>query len=177
MTQKIAILATNDFEDIELKSPFDRLRDAGFDVSIVGPQAGSEIIGKRRKFRISVDLSIEDVNVDQFDALVIPGGYSPDKLRLEPAAVDFTRDFMVSGKPVAAICHAAQLLISAGVVEGRTLTCWPSVADDVKNAGGNYVDEPLVVDGNLISSRKPADLPPFVDAIIAVLEEREKRTA
>lgn len=173
MTKKIAILATDDFEDSELKVPYERLRDAGFKVLVIGPVRGSKLTGKRGDYSITTDLGVESVKPDDFDALVIPGGYSPDRLRMNPAAVDFVRDFGNSGRPLAAICHAAQLLISAGLVSGRTLTCWPSVAIDVKNAGGRYVDEPIVVDRNLISSRKPGDLPVFVDAIIAALEEGE----
>lgn len=173
MTKKIAILATDDFEDSELQVPYERLRDAGFKVLVVGPVSGSKLTGKRGEYSITTDLGVESVKPNDFDALVIPGGYSPDRLRMNPAAVDFVRDFGNSGRPLAAICHAAQLLISAGLVSGRTLTCWPSVAIDVKNAGGRYVDEPIVVDRNLISSRKPGDLPVFVDAIIAALEEGE----
>lgn len=170
MTKSIAILATDNFEDSELSEPYDRLREAGYKVLIVGPGAGRKITGKKCQFSATIDVDIDSVKVDDFDALVIPGGYSPDRLRLNQPSVDFTRDFCLSGKPLAAICHAPQLLISADVVRGRTLTCWPSVAIDVKNAGGNYVDRPLTIDGNLITSRKPGDLPQFIDAIIAALE-------
>jgi protease I len=104
-----------------------------------------------------------------FDALVIPGGYAPDKMRMRHAMVDLTREAMDAQKPVAAICHGPQLLISAGALRGRTLTCWPSIAIDVKNAGGLYVDKPVVEDGNLITSRKPDDIPVFNDAIIRAL--------
>lgn len=173
MTKKVAILATDYFEDSELKAPYERLKDAGFKVLVIGTVAGREITGKRGRFTIKTDLAVESVGAVDFDALVIPGGYSPDKLRLNPGAVDFTRDFVQSGRPVAAICHAAQLLISAKVVKNRTLTCWPSVAVDVENAGGHYVDEALVVDRNLITSRKPEDLPIFIDAIISAIEGDE----
>ncbi len=173
MTKKIAILATDYFEDSELKIPYERLKDAGFKVLVIGPVEGKEITGKRGRFTTRTDLAVDSVSVDDFDALVIPGGYSPDRLRLNPGAVEFTRDFMRSGRPVAAICHAAQLLISAEAVRGRTLTCWPSVAVDVKNAGGRYVDKAIVVDNNLITSRKPDDLPIFIDAIISAVEGDE----
>lgn len=169
MTRKIAILATDDFEDSELSEPLERLRDAGFNVLIVGPTAGKEIVGKKGKFKVTTDLAVDAVAADDFDALVIPGGYSPDKLRLNKSAVELTRSFGATGKPLAAICHGPQLLISADLVKGRTLTSWPSVAVDIVNAGGNYVDEPLVIDGNLITSRKPGDLPQFIDAIISAL--------
>ena len=104
-----------------------------------------------------------------FDALVIPGGHAPDKMRMRHAMVDLARDAMEAGKPVAAICHGPQLLISANALRGRTLTCWPSIAIDVKNAGGLYVDKPVVEDGNLITSRKPDDVPVFSEAIIRAL--------
>ncbi len=173
MTKKIAILATDYFEDSEVKAPYERLKDAGFKVMIVGPVEGKEITGKRGRFTVRTDLAIDSVNVDDFDALVIPGGYSPDRLRLNPSAVEFARDFVRSGRPVAAICHAAQLLISAKVVKDRTLTCWPSVAVDLENAGAHYIDKAIVVDKNLITSRKPEDLPVFIDAIISAIEGDE----
>ncbi len=173
MTKKIAILATDYFEDSELKAPYGRLKDAGFKVMIVGPVEGKEITGKRGRFTVRTDLAIDSVNVDDFDALVIPGGYSPDRLRSNPGAVAFARDFMRSGRPVAAICHAAQLLISAKVVKDRTLTCWPSVAVDLENAGAHYIDKAIVIDKNLITSRKPEDLPVFIDAIISAIEGDE----
>ena len=173
MTKKIAILATDYFEDSELKAPYERLKDAGFKVLVIGPVEGKDITGKRGRFTIKTDLAVDSVKVDDFDALLIPGGYSPDRLRLNPSAVEFTRDFMHSGRPVAAICHAAQLLISAGTVKDKTLTCWPSVAVDVENAGGRYVDKAIVVDDNLITARKPDDLPVFIDAIISAVEGDE----
>ena len=173
MTKKIAILATDYFEDSEVKAPYERLKDAGFKVMIVGPVEGKEITGKRGRFTVRTDLAIDSVNVDDFDALVIPGGYSPDRLRLNPSAVEFARDFVRSGRPVAAICHAAQLLISAKVVKDRTLTCWPSVAVDLENAGAHYIDKAIVIDKNLITSRKPEDLPVFIDAIISAIEGDE----
>ena len=104
-----------------------------------------------------------------FDALVIPGGYAPDKMRMRHAMVDFTREMVEAGKPVAAICHAASMLISANAVRGKTLTCWPSIAIDVKNAGGLYVDKPVVEDKNLITSRKPDDVPLFCEALVRAL--------
>ena len=112
-----------------------------------------------------------------FDALVIPGGHAPDKMRMRHAMVDLARDAMEAGKPVAAICHGPQLLISANALRGRTLTCWPSIAIDVKNAGGLYVDKPVVEDGNLITSRKPDDVPVFSEAIIRALHVASARPA
>jgi len=172
--KKIAILATDDFEDQELTFPYERLRDAGYKVLIVGPVEG-RVISSKKGFKIKTDLAIESVSAADFDLLLIPGGYSPDKLRINPAAVELVKQFFAANKPVAAICHGPQLLISAEVVKGRKLTSWASVTVDLKNAGANFVDEAVVVDGNLITSRKPADLPQFVDAIIAKLEETEKK--
>ena len=109
------------------------------------------------------------VTLTNFDALIIPGGHAPGRMRMRHAMVDLARDAMNAGKPVAAICHGPQLLISANALRGRTLTCWPSIAVDVKNAGGLYVDKPVVEDGNLITSRKPDDVPMFSEAIIRAL--------
>lgn len=173
MTKKIAFLVTDEFNDKELQVPYERLKDAGFKVLIVGPVADKEVKGEHGHFSITANLAVDSVKPDDFDALVIPGGHSPERLRLNPASVNFVREFYKTGRPVAAICHAAQLLISAGIVSGRTLTCWPPLAIDVTNAGGNFVDRAIVVDHNLITSRKPDDLPVFVDAIIASLEEEE----
>ena len=147
--KRVAILVEDEFEDRELVGPLEALRDAGATVTIVGP-AGS-------------------AKITNFDALVIPGGHAPDKMRMRHAMVDLARDAMDAGKPVAAICHGPQLLISADALRGRTLTCWPSIAVDVKNAGGLYVDKPVVEDGNLITSRKPDDVPMFSEAIIRAL--------
>ena len=173
--KKIAILATDDFEDLELQVPLERLKEAGYKVLVVGPVGGKIIVGKKGRYRVKTDLGVDSVKPGDFDALIVPGGYSPDRLRLNMAAVELVRAFGLDRRPIAAICHGPQLLISAGLVNGRTLTSWPSVAIDVKNAGGHYVDEPVVIDGNLVTSRKPADLPQFIDAIISVLQEHEKQ--
>ena len=167
--RRIAIFVENDFEDVELTGPRDALAAAGATVVIVGPTAPADFKGKKLGTVVSSDLAAGAAKIADFDALVIPGGYAPDKMRMRHAMVDFTRDMFEAGKPVAAICHAASLLISANAVRGRTLTCWPSIAIDVKNAGGLYVDKPVVEDGNLITSRKPDDVPAFSDAIIRAL--------
>ena len=127
------------------------------------------LAGKRGQAVVTSDLAAGSARMKDFDALVIPGGHAPDKMRMRHAMVDFVRDAMELGKPVAAICHGPQLLISANSVRGRTLTCWPSIAIDVKNAGGLYVDKPVVEDGNLITSRKPDDVPVFSEAILRAL--------
>ena len=169
--RRIAILVENDFEDSELTGPRDALKDAGATVVIVGPTANTEFKGKKLGTVITSEIAAGAAKTTDFDAVVIPGGYAPDKMRMRHAMVDFTRDMYEAGKPVAAICHAPSLLISANAVKGKTLTCWPSIAVDVKNAGGMYVDKPVVEDGNLITSRKPDDIPFFNDAIIRALNK------
>src|SRR5688572_31306839 len=167
--KRVAILVEDEFEDLELTGPLDALRAAGAAVTLVGPTQGTIYRGKRGEAVVTSELSAGAARMKDFDALVIPGGHAPDKMRMRHAMVDLTRDAMDAGKPVAAICHGAQLLISANALKGRTLTCWPSIAIDVKNAGGLYVDKPVVEDGNLITSRKPDDVPMFSDAIIKAL--------
>ena len=167
--KRIAMLVEEGFEDRELTGPLDALRAAGAVVTLVGPAAGTEFRGKRGQAVVMADVAAGAAKMDDFDALVIPGGHAPDKMRMRHAMVDLARQAMDAGKPVAAICHGPQVLISANVLRGRTLTCWPSIAIDVKNAGGLYVDEPVVEDGNLITSRKPDDVPMFSEAIIRAL--------
>lgn len=167
--KRVAILVEEEFEDRELTEPLEALRAAGASVSVVGPIAGAEYRGKRGMAVVKSDMAAGAAKIKDFDALVIPGGHAPDRIRMRHAMVDLARDAMDTGKPVAAICHGAQVLISANALRGRTLTCWPSIAIDVKNAGGLYVDKPVVEDGNLITSRKPDDLPMFSEAIIRAL--------
>jgi protease I len=167
--KRVAILVEDGYDDGELTGPADTLRSAGATVTIVGPAAGAEYHGKRGQSIITSDLAAGAAKLKDFDAVVIPGGHAPDKMRMRHAMVDLVRDAMEAGKPVAAICHGPQVLISTGTLRGRTLTCWPSIAIDVKNAGGLYVDKPVVEDGNLITSRKPDDVPVFCEAIIRAL--------
>jgi protease I len=167
--RRVAMLVEDEFEDLELTGPLDALRAAGAVVTVVGPAQGAAYRGKRGAAVVTADLAAGAVRLKDFDALVIPGGHAPDRMRMRHAMVDLTREAMEAGKPVAAICHGPQLLISANAVRGRTLTCWPSIAIDVKNAGGLYVDKPVVEDGNLITSRKPDDLPMFSEAVIRAL--------
>src|SRR5437660_12924244 len=169
--KRVAILVEEGFEDRELTGPRDALAAAGAAVTLVGPAAGAEFRGKRGEAIVRSDAAAGSARLQDFDALVIPGGYAPDKMRMRHAMVDLAREAMNAGKPVAAICHGPQVLISANVLRGRTLTCWPSIAIDVKNAGGLYVDKPVVEDGNLITSRKPDDVPMFIDAIIRALSK------
>jgi protease I len=167
--KRIAMLVEEEFEDRELTGPLEMLRAAGATVTIVGPTAGTTFTGKRGQAVVTSDLAAGAAQMKDFDALVIPGGHAPDKMRMRHAMVDLAREMMEANKPVAAICHAPSLLISANVLRGRTLTCWPSIAIDVKNAGGRYVDKPVVEDGNLITSRNPDDVPVFSEAIIRAL--------
>jgi protease I len=167
--RRVAILVEDEFEDQELFGPLEALRGAGATVTLVGGSPGATYRGKRGASVVTADVAAGSARMQDFDALVIPGGHAPDKMRLRHAMVDLARDAMNAGKPVAAICHGAQVLISANVLRGRTLTCWPSIAIDVKNAGGLYVDRPVVEDNNLITSRKPDDVPMFSEAIIRAL--------
>ena len=167
--KRVAMLVEDEFEDRELSGPLESLRSAGATVTLVGPAAGNQYHGKHGETVVTSDLSAGAAKIANFDALVIPGGQAPDRMRMRHAMVDLARDAMEAGKPVAAICHGPQLLISANALRGRTLTCWPSIAIDVKNAGGLYVDKPVVEDGNLITSRKPDDVPMFSEAIIRAL--------
>jgi protease I len=173
--RNVAMLVEDEFEDRELAGPLEALRAAGATVVLVGPTAHARYQGKRGETTVTADLSAGAARIMDFDALVIPGGHAPDRMRMRHAMVDLARDAMRSGKPVAAICHGPQVLISANVLRGRTLTCWPSIAVDVKNAGGLYVDKPVVEDGNLITSRKPDDVPAFSDAIIRALSRVQVR--
>jgi protease I len=169
--KRVAMFVEDEFEDRELTGPLEALRAAGAAVKIVGPSAGAEYKGKRGHAVVTADVAAGSVKLADFDALVIPGGHAPDKMRMRHAMVDLAREAMESGKPVAAICHGPQVLISANALRGRTLTCWPSIAIDVKNAGGLYVDKPVVEDRNLITSRKPDDVPMFSEAIIKALSK------
>ena len=168
-TKKIAFLtAAEGVERAELVVPWDAVTDAGHQPVLISPQAGSVQLFEHldRADTQPVDVTVAEASVEDYDALVLPGGVAnPDALRMDADAVAFVRAFVESGKPVAAICHAPWTLIEADVVRGRRLTSWPSLQTDVRNAGGEWVDEPVVVDGNLITSRKPGDLPAFNGAL------------
>jgi protease I len=169
--KRIAILAEEGFEDSELTEPLRAMRDAEARVVIVGSGTRNTYQGKRGAATVKVDVSADKVSADDFDAVIIPGGYAPDKMRLHQAMVDLVREAFNAGKPVAAICHGPQLLISADVVKGRRVTSWPSISVDLRNAGAEWVDEPVVQDGNLITARKPSDLPRFNQAVIRALTD------
>jgi protease I len=163
---RIVIPLADDFEDSEFSIPYGRLREAGHDVTVVGRGEGDVVEGKRGEATVPLDAAAAAVDPTSFDLLLIPGGWSPDHLRTDAAVVRLVRDFVATGRPVAAVCHGPQLLIEADAVRGRTVTSWPSVRRDLENAGATWVDREVVEDGNLITSRKPADLEAFSDAII-----------
>ena len=169
MARKVAILLGQDFEDSEFKVPYDRLKAEGFEVDIIGREAGEELRGKKGKVTVKATRSIADARPMEYDALVIPGGYSPDKLRADERFVRVVREFDALKKPLAAVCHGPQLLITAGLVKGRTLTAWSTSQEDLRQIGANVKDEPVVKDGLWITSRKPEDLEQFADALIAAL--------
>jgi len=174
MAQRVMILATDGFEQSELEGPKQRLEEAGFETVVVAPKAG-QIKGWDQTDwgrPVDVDLTLGQATADDYDALLLPGGQiNPDKLRREEGAVALVRQFVTSGKPVAAICHGPWLLVEADVVRGRTVTSWPSIRTDLRNAGANVVDREVAQDGKLITSRKPDDIPAFSDALIKLLQE------
>ncbi len=157
------MVLANNFEDSEAIEPKNHLEALGADVVTVGAEKGT--VSGKKGATLEVERTFSEVSPDEFQMLVIPGGGAPENLRIVDDAVAFTRRFVESGKPVGSICHGPQLLISADVLQGRTVTSVNKIRDDIKNAGGNYVDEELVVDANLITSRVPKDLPAFNDAL------------
>ena len=169
----ILIMATNRFEESELFGPREILRGAGATVRLasLGLEEIMGTVHDEPGRKIAPDLTIGDVRADDYDALLLPGGVSnPDQLRGEPDAIALIKAFAAAGKPVAAICHAPWLLIEAEVVRGKRVTSWPSIRTDLRNAGGEVVDEAAVTDGNIITSRKPDDVPAFTAALIAAIE-------
>lgn len=171
-SKHIAILATDGFEQSELMDPRQAFMDAGFKVDVVSLKAGSIKGWKDKNWgdEVSVDVELSKASPDDYDALVLPGGViNPDKLRMEPAAVEFVRSFDQAGKPLAAICHGPWLLAEAGAAEGRQVTSWPSLHTDLTNAGAHWRDAEVVTDGHIITSRKPDDIPAFSQAVIDAL--------
>jgi protease I len=162
---KVAFVLADDFEDTEFRVPYDRLKSAGHEITIVGMRKGAEVHGKRGKEKIQVDATPDEVRPESFQALVIPGGYSPDKLRMDPELVRFVREIALRNTPIGAICHAASLLIEARIVNGKRLTSWPSIRTDLENAGARWEDRAVVEDGWLITSRNPGDAEAFATAI------------
>ncbi len=163
--KRVAVLTHNEFEDLELFYPLLRFREEGAEVITVGPQKGGEHRGKHG-LSVTADAGINDVRPEDFEIVVIPGGYSPDHMRRVPEMVQFVRDAGQQGRLLAAICHGPWMLASAGLARGRRLTSFFSLKDDMVNAGADWVDEPVVHDGNVITSRYPGDLPVFCRTII-----------
>jgi protease I len=165
----VAFVLADDFEDSEFKVPYDRVVDAGHQAVVIGTERDAKVTGKKGDVTQAIEATPEQVVVNDLDALVVPGGYSPDKLRTDGEIVSLVKHMVMGDKPVAFICHAGSLLIEAGVVDGRRMTSWPSIRTDLVNAGAEWVDEEVVEDGNFISSRHPGDLDAFTSALLARL--------
>jgi protease I len=172
--KKVAILAADMFERVELEQPRQALEDAGATTEVISIHDG-EIQGFDHfdpAAKVKVDRTVEEVSVDDYDALLIPGGVgNPDQLRGDENAVNFVRDFFTANKPLAVICHGPWVLVEAGVVRGKRVTSWPTLETDIRNAGGEWVDEEVVVDGGLVTSRKPDDIPAFNEKMIEEFAE------
>ena len=170
--EKVLLFVENGFEDRELIYPYYRFQEAGYKVDVVGPRARVTYNGEHG-LRMESNLSPNDVNIDDYVALIIPGGRAPDRMRTNKGLINLTKEASQKEKVIAAICHGPQLLIEAGVVKGKKATCYVSVSSDLKNAGGIYLDKSVVVDGNLVTSRFPADLPNFCREALKLLETRK----
>ena len=167
--KKVIILSENFYEDMELWYPYYRMKEEGADVKIVG-MPGVESYTSKHAYPVKPDITPQDVEIEKIDALLVPGGYAPDKLRRYPEMVALVRKAFDQGSVVGMICHAGWLPITAGIIKGKKVTSVSAIKDDMVNAGGEWLDQEVVVDGNLISSRTPADLPAYCKAIIAALE-------
>ena len=177
---KILIVATDGFEESELFGPRELLIDQGADVKLASPELKpiQATVHDDPGKTIRPDMTIEDADAAEFDALILPGGVrNPDALRTNSAAIALIREFASAGKPVAAICHGPWLLVEADLVRGRTVTSWPSIRTDLRNAGANVVDEPAVVDGNIVTSRKPDDVEAFTNALVRLIESAREPAA
>jgi protease I len=177
MPQRVLIIATNGFEQSELLEPRKSLDEAGFETVLASPETG-EIKGWKDKDwgdAVKVDKALSEVSAGDYDALLLPGGQmNPDILRMDETAVRIVSEMCSAGKPVAAICHGPWLLVEADVVKGRTVTSWPSVRTDLRNAGATVVDQEVAIDGNLITSRNPDDIPAFSQALISALQDQDE---
>ncbi|NGP44844.1 type 1 glutamine amidotransferase [Bacillaceae bacterium SIJ1] len=165
----IAVVMTSEFEDIEFTAPKKSFQDAGHTMTVISFAKGQELKGKQGEAVVTSDLSIDEANPQQFDALLIPGGFSPDQLRADHRFVSFAKDFMFEDKPVFAICHGPQLLITAETLQGRKVTGYISIQQDLKYAGATVFDKEVVTCGNLVTSRVPDDIPAFNQASLAKL--------
>jgi protease I len=169
-TPKIAVLAENIYEDLEAWYPILRLREAGYIVDVIGPEA-DVVYTSKHGYPLKSDKAIRQVKAKDYGGLIIPGGYAPDKMRRDPLMVRFTREIFDAGKVVASICHGPWMMAEADIVRGRRFTCVGAIKTDIVNAGGTFVDAEVVVDGNLITSRTPPDLPAMMKAVLAFLAE------
>ncbi|WP_134701338.1 type 1 glutamine amidotransferase domain-containing protein [Ammoniphilus sp. YIM 78166] len=165
---RVAFLLAPNFEDSEMKNPYDAIREAGHEATVVGIEGGVEIKGKKGTAYTS-DVSISAIHASDFDAVIIPGGSAPEAIRVNDQMVQFVKDAHAQAKPIAGICHGPQVMISADILKGKKSTCYIGIRDDVKLAGAEYVDEEVVVDGNIITSRTPKDEPAFIQAILKQL--------
>lgn len=168
---KVAFILDQMYEDSEFRVPYDRVTEAGHEPVVIGLEAGKKLDGKSEGDTVTTEKAIGDVSAAEFAALVIPGGYSPDKIRTDSKMVQLTKTMFEAGKPVAAICHAGWMLAEADIVKGKTVTSWPSIKTDLINAGAEWVDQEVVEDGNLITSRKPDDLEAFTKALLSQIEQ------
>ncbi|MGH3118993.1 MAG: type 1 glutamine amidotransferase domain-containing protein [Gaiellales bacterium] len=168
--KRIAILAENMYQEMELWVPYYRFKEEGADVKVIGA-GGAKSYASKHGYPVNVDVQAEQVKAVEFDAVIIPGGYAPDMMRRQPAMVGLVREATQQGKVVAAICHAGWMLVSAGILKGRKATSFSSIKDDLVAAGADWQDAEVVVDGTLITSRKPDDLPAFCRAIVAALSK------
>ncbi len=168
---RIACALGPKFEDSEFKQPYDALKQAGHEVTILGLEAGAQLGGDKGTLKATVEKSFRDVKAEDFDALFIPGGGSPDKLRAHDETVKFVKAFMLAGKPVLAICHGPQLLLTADEFKNHKMTAWKTIQGDLKRAGANVVDQEVVVDRNLVTSRQPSDIPAFIRESLKLLEQ------
>ena len=164
---RIACVLAEGFEDSEIKKPYDAFRDAGHEVVVIGAKKGEKLEGKNGKEKTKVDVGIDEVRAEEYHALFIPGGHSPDMLRADPRFVELAKKF--ADKPILAICHGPQLLLTAGMVDGRRMTAWKTVQVDLRCADADVSDEAVVVDGNLVTSRQPDDIPQFIERSLELL--------
>ena len=168
--RKVLIMVDEGVEDVEFLYPYYRFQEEGYEVDIVGSKAKETYLGKHG-VPIKTDLSPEEANVDEYDAVVIPGGRAPDRMRINKGLVKIVKEAYEKGKVIAAVCHGPQMLIEADILRGKKATCWKSVVTDLKNAGATFIDAPAVVDGKLVTSRSPADLPKFCQETIKLLKK------
>lgn len=169
--KKIVAIVDNDFEDLELMYPIIRLREEGADVKLAGPKA-DEVYKGQKGIPVTSDLAFADMKANDFDAIVVPGGWAPDQMRRDKHVLTCVKEMDKAEKPIAQICHAGWVLVSADVLKGKKMTSTPAIKDDVQNAGATWVDETVVVDGHLVSSRNPGDLPDYMREFIKVVENK-----